>query len=169
MKTNRLVTSVAAAITCAVFVAFTSGEEPPAVLQASAVPPAANARLVRQFNAREFGAVGDGKSNDTGPIQQAIDACAQQGGGIVVLDQGTFLSGTLLLRSHVELHLTSTAVLLGAADLAQYRVDPKVVYKLLNQSLVFAEGCEHVAITGQGTIDGQGKAFRNGEKTRVPC
>ena len=62
---------------------------------------------------REFGAVGDGNRIDTGSIQQAIDACAQQGGGTVVLDHGTFLSGTLLLRSHVELHLTSTAVLLG--------------------------------------------------------
>ena len=68
----------------------------------------------------------------------------------------------------MELHLTSTAVLLGVTDLAQYRVDSKVVYKLLNQSLLFAEGCEHVAITGQGTIDGQGKAFRNGEKDPRP-
>ena len=81
----------------------------------------------------------------------------------MVVHNGTFLTGTLFLRSHVELHLTSTAVLQGVGDLAQYRADSKVVYKLLNQSLVFAEGCEHVAITGQGTIDGQGKAFRNGE------
>ena len=67
-----------------------------------------------------------------------------------------------------ELHLTSTAVLLGVTDLAQYRLDPKVVYKLLNQSLLFAEGCQHVAITGEGTIDGQGKTFRNGETDPRP-
>jgi len=129
---------------------------------------AADAARPLRLNVREFGAAGDGKSNDTGPIQRAIDACAQQGGGMVILDRGTFVTGTLLLRSHVELHLTSTAVLQGAGDLAQYRADPKVVYKLLNQSLLFAEGCEHVAITGQGTIDGQGKAFRNGESDPRP-
>lgn len=132
----------------------------------AAVGPAASAPIHLQV--RAFGAAGDGKTNDTGAIQRAIDACAQQGGGVVVLDRGTFLTGTILLRSHVELHLTSTAVLLGAGDLAQYRADPKVVYKLLNQSLVYAEGCEHVAITGQGTIDGQGKLFRNGERDPRP-
>ena len=87
---------------------------------------------------------------------------------MVVLDRGTFLTGTLILRSHVELHLTSTAVLKGVADIAQYHADPKVVYKLLNRSLIFAEGCEHVAITGQGTIDGQGKAFPATDKDPRP-
>ncbi len=115
-----------------------------------------------RFDVRAYGAVGDGQTDETGAIQLAIDTCAQQGGGVVVLDRGTFLTGTLELRSHVELHLTSTAVLLGATDLAHYRADPQVVYKQLRHALLFAAGCQHVAITGQGTIDGQGKAFPNG-------
>ncbi len=125
----------------------------------------ANARC---FDVRQFGASGDGKSNDTGPIQRAIDVCAGNGGGVVAIDRGTFVTGSLVLRSHVELHLTSTAVLLGVADLSQYHQDPKVVYKTLNRSLIFAEGCEHIAITGQGTIDGQGKAFSHTEKGQRP-
>jgi len=118
--------------------------------------------MPRHFDVRDHGAIGDGTAMDTDAVQRAIDVCAEQGGGIVLLDRGTFLTGTLVLRSHVELHLTSTAVLLGVTDLAQYRADEQVVYKLLNQSLLFAEDCQHVAITGAGTIDGQGKPFANG-------
>jgi len=119
------------------------------------------------FDVRSYGAAGDGKTNDTAAIQRAIDACGQLG-GVVLLDRGTFLAGTIRLRSHVELHFTSTAVLLGSTDLAHYAADANVVYKLLNQSLVYANGCEHVAITGEGTIDGQGKAFRNGDRDQRP-
>ncbi len=152
-------------------VGLTAVAQPPAVAlgsQTGAPSAAAAGAHPRQYDARAYGALGDGHSDDTAAIQQAVDTCAEQGGGMVVLDGGTFLTGTLVLRSHVELHLTSTAVLLGATDLAQYRSDPQVVYKLLNQSLLYAAGCEHVAITGQGTIDGQGKAFRNGETDQRP-
>jgi polygalacturonase len=63
------------------------------------------------------------------------------------VDNGNYLTGTIQLRSHVELHLTSTAALLGFGDLAKYHRDPKVVYKLLDRSLVYAEGCDQIAIT----------------------
>jgi hypothetical protein len=119
------------------------------------------------FDVRQFGAKGDGTTLDTAAIQRAIDDCARSG-GVVVLSNGTFLSGSLTLKSHVELHLTSTAVLLGSDDLAQYRSDEKFVYKLARRALVFAEGCEHVAITGQGTIDGQGKLFPKPENRVRP-
>lgn len=132
--------------------------------QPPADPPAAAASpsVPGHFDVRAFGAVGDGQTSDTTAIQQAIDACAGQGGGVVVLDQGRFLAGTVELRSHVELHLTSTAVLLGATDLDQYRADGQVVYKQLRHALLYAQGCEHIAVTGSGTIDGQGQAFANG-------
>ena len=131
--------------------------------------PAARPTGPRSFDVRDFGAVGDGKSLDTGAIQHAIDACVQQGGGIVVVDHGNYLTGTIQLRSHVELHLTSTATLLGVGDLAKYRRDPKEVYKLLDRSLVYAEGCDQIAITGQGTINGQGKQFKNGNRDLRLC
>ncbi|MGO8751691.1 MAG: glycoside hydrolase family 28 protein [Thermoguttaceae bacterium] len=167
MRTRCFVPIVAFVVTCHAFNAI-ADDAGSAALKTSQAPAAARTAIPSHFNVREFGAAGDGKTDDTGPIQRAIDGCARQGGGVVVLDRGTFLTGTLLLQSHVDLHLTSTAVLQGVTDLAHYRADPKVVYKLLNQSLLFAEGCEHIAITGEGTIDGQGKAFRNGEKDQRP-
>jgi hypothetical protein len=162
MKTG-LVLCVAAAVVFGGAVGALAGEPG----NTSTRDAAKDARPAR-FDARDFGALGNGKSNDAAAIQRAIDACARNGGGVVVLHNGTFLSGSVVLRSHVELHLTSTAVLLGTADLGQYHVDEKVVYKLLNRSLVYAEGCEHVAITGEGTIDGQGKAFPNTDKSSRP-
>jgi polygalacturonase len=120
------------------------------------------------FSMRDFGAVGDGIANDSAAIQRAIDACAASGGGRVVLHHGTFLSGTLHLRSHVELHLTSTAVLLGSRHLADYYLDPYAPYRIIGRSLIYAEGCEQIAITGQGTIDGQGLAFGRTENSERP-
>jgi len=120
------------------------------------------------FDVRDFGALGDGKTNDAPALQRAIDACAQQGGGTVVLHNGTFLSGTVRLQSHVELHLTSTAVLLGIGDLRQYTQDAHTPYRQIARSLIYASGCQHVAITGQGTINGQGELFGKQESDDRP-
>jgi hypothetical protein len=152
-----------------VFAGETGAPPVPATPKITPQPISTTTARAPCFDVRDFGAVGDGKSNDTAAIQRAVDQCARKGGGIVLVHNGRFLIGSLILRSHVELHLTSTAVLLGTPDVSQYRADEHVVYKTLNRSLIFAEGCEHIAITGEGTIDGQGKAFRNGEKDPRPA
>ena len=118
------------------------------------------------YDVRDFGAVGDSQANDTNAIQQAIEACAKSGGGIVCLHDGTFLTGGLLLKSHVELHLTSTAILLGMPDASQYHLDKRLIYPWWGHSLIFAENCEYIAITGQGTIDGQGGLFGLGKEEK---
>ena len=61
------------------------------------------------FNVRDFGAKGDGVAKDTAAIQRAVDACAKDGGRVVV-PSGTYLSGTVWLRSGVELHLAKGAI-----------------------------------------------------------
>lgn len=108
---------------------------------------------------REFGAVGDGSTLDTVAIQRAIDSCAAAGGGRVLLHNGRFLSGTLELRSQVDLHLAATAVLLGSTKLADYRRDSQMPFRHIDRALVYAAGCENVAVTGDGVLDGQGAAF----------
>ena len=72
------------------------------------------------FNVRAFGAKGDGAAKDTAAIQRAVDAANAAGGGRVVLDAGTYLSGTIWLKDGVELHLAKGAVVKGSTDRADY-------------------------------------------------
>ena len=80
---------------------------------------AADAR--RTFNVKEFGAAGDGKTFDTKAIQSAIDAASHAGGGVVILAAGTFLSGSVWMKSHVELRIEAGATLLGSASRPDYQ------------------------------------------------
>ena len=75
------------------------------------------------FNVRAFGAKGDGAVKDTAAIQRAVDAANAAGGGRVVLDAGTYLSGTIWLKDGVELHLAKGAVVKGSPDRADYNAN----------------------------------------------
>ncbi len=97
------------------------------------------------YNVCDFGAKGDGSSVDTQAIQEAINTCAQDGGGIVILPSGTFLSGTLFLRSQVHLELSLGATLLASRNQSDY---PK-------RALIFGENLENIVVGGQGIINGQ--------------
>jgi hypothetical protein len=99
----------------------------------------------------------------TEAIQQALDAAASSGGGTVVVPAGEFLTGTLILRSRVTLHLDNGAILRGSPNIADY---PEVaggftdaVGQKRNRCLIYAKDTVGTAITGQGTIDGSGGAF----------
>ena len=118
----------------------------------------APARVARTCDARAFGAVGDGRAKDTAALQRAIEACAAGDGGTVVLARGTFVSGTIVLRSHVTLRIEAGATLLGSRDDADYptQAPPIRNTELANcrRALVYAEGATAVRIEGGGTIDG---------------
>ena len=109
-----------------------------------------------------------GKGLATPFIQQAIDAAAQ-GGGTVRLLKGDYVSGTLDLRSHVRLEIAQNARLLASLDLEDYplRVAKRRTVQDtnmgMNQSLIFAEGCEDISISGDGIIDGRGANFHGEE------
>jgi len=108
----------------------------------------------RIFDVREYGAVGDGRTIDTQAIQKAVDACSQAGGGTVLVEGGVYVIGTIMLKSHIELRLASTANLKGTTDISLYHKDQKMPYKNINRSLIYAADCTDISITGQGTIDG---------------
>lgn len=114
-----------------------------------------------------YGAVGDGTSVNTSAIQAAIDACANAGGGVVSFPAGKYLTGTIYLKNGVHLRIEQGATVLGSTNLADYPVN---YCKYVSRSdeytvraLIWGEGLEDVGITGTGTIDGQGAAFRGKE------
>ena len=74
------------------------------------------------YDVRAYGALGDGKTLDTKAIQAAIDACHKAGGGKAYLRGGTFLSGSLFLKSNVTLYLEAGAMLLGSPNVDDYVV-----------------------------------------------
>lgn len=121
------------------------------------------------FDPRSYGAVGDGVTNDAVAIQQAIDAAAGTGGS-VVLSAGTFLSGSLTLKSHMTFFIASTATLLGSTNTADYptQVPNTGNTQLSNcqRALLYAPETSGLRIDGGGTIDGQGDAFTGVEATR---
>jgi hypothetical protein len=127
----------------------------------------------------EHGAKPDG-SVVTASIQAAIDACASAGGGRVLVPSGTFVTGTLYLKSGIDLHLERGAVLRGSGSFADYPfvdrrlddhnksiaksglTDPErlaIVEAEGQRALIYARNVSDVSITGLGTIDGNGEAF----------
>ncbi|HWZ05235.1 MAG TPA: glycosyl hydrolase family 28 protein [Mucilaginibacter sp.] len=101
------------------------------------------------YNIINYGAVADGKTNNTRVIQSAIDDASAEGGGVVMVPSGRFVTGVITLLSNVELHLDEDAFLLAStlrADYGQGKASP----------LIVANHQHHIAITGKGTIDGQG-------------
>jgi hypothetical protein len=120
----------------------------------------------------DFGAAGDGVSKDTAAIQKAIDACAAAGGGTVYFGPGTYLSGSLHLRSNLTLLLDNGAILLASKDDADFDPFEELDFEndsdeetsFFHYSLLWGEDLEGVAILGQGTIDSN-RNTREGPKT----
>ena len=126
------------------------------------------------IDARDFGAAGDGRTMDTEALQRAIDACARTGGRVILQD-GVFLTGTLRLRSHVELHIDAGATLLASPrcgdspPIARARVNAAMLPRGRASCLLLAEDCENVALTGRGTLDCSGSNFVTRRRRRTTC
>ena len=117
----------------------------------------------RRFNITAFGAVGNGTTLNTAAIQKAIHACALAGGGEVLIPKGKFLTGPITLASNMNLHLTAGAVLLMSNTFSDYPI-----FHHRYQNCITAIGCDNIAITGHGTIDGQGAPWWNAYKKSKP-
>jgi len=123
--------------------------------------------MMNTISVRDFGAAGDGVTLDTRAIQSAIDACTNLGGGTVYLPPGDYLTGTITLKDNVTLHVGPNARLLGSTSLADYpeldRPEETVDYlEYLSYCLINAYKAHHIALTGEGVVDGQGSAFPYG-------
>lgn len=118
----------------------------------------------KEYRVSEFGAKGDGVTDDTRAIQRAIDACGK--GGVVLLGKGTYLAHTIVLHSDMTLKLGEGAVLKGTARQADYQPQ-RIDSKNTNwgpydgdhaRAFIFAYRANNISITGPGTIDGTGRA-----------
>ena len=124
----------------------------------------------RQVSLKSFGAVGDGLTLNTKAFSKAIDALSKKGGGRLVVPQGVWFTGPIVLKSNIELYLEDGAVIQFSGD--------EELYPIINtsfegldtrrcQSPLSANGAENIAITGHGVIDGNGQFWRPVKRSKV--
>jgi polygalacturonase len=109
-----------------------------------------------EFNVLDFGARGDGVTKNTAAIQKALDACARAGGGTVLIPEGVFLSGSLVLGADTTLQMARRASLLGSPDIADYpvvNVRWEGEFREGHRALLCASNAANITITG-GAIFG---------------
>jgi polygalacturonase len=112
------------------------------------------------YNVRDYGAAGDGVAKDTAAINRAIKAVERAGGGTVYFPAGKYLTGSIAMVSNLTLNLEAGAELLYSADpadspLVETRWEGTSAYT--HAPLIYANRKENIAITGRGTLNGQGK------------
>src|SRR5882757_8815160 len=121
----------------------------------------------RTCDPAQFGAKADGITKDTKAIQAAIDDCTAKGGGTVALTKGVYLSAPIILKSNIALDLAAGATLLGSPDHGDY--PQTTVFRAPGmQSLITAVNAHDIAITGKGTIDGNGESWWRDAKGARP-
>jgi polygalacturonase len=109
----------------------------------------------RTFTISDFGAVPDGATLNTASIAKAIAACEKAGGGTVVIPAGKFLTAAFTLTNNLNLHLDKGATLLLSNRFDDYKRAGKGGY----ENIISADNMHDIAITGDGTIDGQGQPW----------
>lgn len=122
------------------------------------------------FNIIQYGAKADGITLNTKSINAAIDDCNKKGGGVVTIPKGLWLTGPIVLKSNVNLHLDKNAVLQFTTDFDQYPLvegNWEGLPQMRNQSPISASSATNIAITGYGIIDGAGDAWRMVKKDKL--
>ena len=124
----------------------------------------------REVNIKDFGGVGDGVFLNTEAFASAIDALTEAGGGKLVVPTGIWLTGPVTLKDNIDLHICPDAVLLFSTDRDLYPI-VETVFEGLDtkrcQAPINADGAKNIAITGGGTIDGNGDSWRQVKKSKI--
>ena len=116
---------------------------------------------MKVYNVSDFGAVADGKTLNTKAVQAAVDACAENGGGIVRFGGGRYVLSTVFLRSNVTVEIPENTTVLGAESYYDYAQEEQIDYPIYQDSshtyyhpsMFVGLDCENICITGAGTID----------------
>ncbi len=112
------------------------------------------------YNIKDAGAIGDGITKCTEAINSTIKKCSAEGGGMVLVPAGLWLTGPITMASNVNLHLEAGAIVLFSADVEDYDLVFSSSGKARMPSLINGSGLENVAITGKGIFDGNGDHWR---------
>lgn len=124
--------------------------------------------LAKDYDVKQYGAKGDGRTKDTAAIQRAIDAAAKAGGGEVFLPAGVYLSGTLRMKNDIDFHVGPGARLLASPDRGDYNAADEFPQNWASPAsgdntsgghLVIAVGVRGLTLRGPGVIDGNAAAF----------
>jgi len=119
----------------------------------------AGSAVSQDYNIRDFGAAGDGRTVNTTFIQKAIDQCAEKGGGRVYVPAGVFITGTIHLKTNVNFYLESGAIIKGSSQLKDYESYSLPEYGQNYYGILYTHDADNVSISGQGSIDGNDTAF----------
>lgn len=123
-----------------------------------------------QVDIRDFGAKADGETLNTEAINNAIKAVSEKGGGKVVIPEGLWLTGPVVLQNNVNLHVEKNALVLFSGDADLYplvRTSFEGLDMLRCQSPISAMNAENIAITGHGVLDGSGDSWRPVKRNKV--
>ena len=117
--------------------------------------------LGKAYRVTDYGVVNDGKLH-TAEMQALIDKVATEGGGVIVIPEGTYMTGALFFKQGVHLHLYNGGTLMGSNDPSDYpilktRIEGETC--LYYSALINADGINGFTISGEGTIDGNGFTF----------
>lgn len=109
----------------------------------------------------DYGAKGDGKKINTRVINEAIRTCNKNGGGVVMVPEGRFVSGSIQLLSNVSLKLEAGSAIIGSTDISQYATSDKPIFNedYSSYGLIYAVDAKNISILGTGEIIGNGTAF----------
>src|SRR4051812_14006447 len=110
------------------------------------------------FNVRDFGATGDGATKDTAAFQRALDACAVNGGGEVLVPTGRYLIGSVQQGNRTVIRLEPDSVIVGSPDAADYpTLDVRWEGRMQpgRRALIQAANVENIGIIGPGHIEGK--------------
>jgi oligogalacturonide lyase len=136
--------------------------EPDAMAAGVAQEAAAVVGVPKRFVITEYGAVGDGRALCTKAVQAAIDRCAAEGGGVLVVPRGTFLTGAIFLKPGVNLRIEKEGVLKGSQNTNDYPwIETRIAGLEMKwpAALVNADGLNGFELSGEGTIDGSGERW----------
>lgn len=125
---------------------------------------AAGVLSAKDYNVRDYGAVGDGQTDDAAAIQRTIETCSQAGGGRVIIPSGhTFLCSPFHLASNIDLHLEPNSRLLAHPNESYYKESAFRANEGEGMMWISGKDLKNVSITGTGEIDGNGVAFMGKE------